>query len=212
MIPVKHIDPDDLALYAMQLLSPEEMQEMTENLQHSAEARRQLAEIYNDLALYAHTTEMQAAPEGARQKLMKAVAREPKMMRERKSWPTRSVPSRYTGPCEPNRWTSASTITVRAAMITVRPYGRVILMGGVGMLGGPGLEIPYPWLMRNLITIRGQWMYSPSAVSGLANLIHAGLLDLNQFSVSEFPLEEANQAVAHASESARPFHLTVIQP
>ncbi len=72
MIPVKHIDPDDLALYAMQLLSPEEMQEMTENLQHSAEARRQLAEIYDDLALYAHTTEMQAPPEGARQKLMKA--------------------------------------------------------------------------------------------------------------------------------------------
>jgi alcohol dehydrogenase len=50
---------------------------------------------------------------------------------------------------------SASTTTVRAAMMTVRPYGRVILMGGVGMLGGPGLDIPYTWIMRNLVTARG---------------------------------------------------------
>ena len=39
---------------------------------------------------------------------------------------------------------SATIAAVRAAMMTVRPYGRVILMGGVGMLGGPGLDIPYP--------------------------------------------------------------------
>ena len=60
---------------------------------------------------------------------------------------------------------SASATAVRAAMMTVRPYGRIILMGGVGMLGGPGLDIPYPWIMRNLITVRGQWMYSPHAVT-----------------------------------------------
>ena len=107
---------------------------------------------------------------------------------------------------------SASTIAVRAAMMTVRPYGRVILMGGVGMLGGASLDIPYPWLMRNLITIRGQWMYSPSAVSGLASLIHAGLLDLKQFTITDFPLKDANEAVVYASKNARPFHLTVIQP
>ena len=107
---------------------------------------------------------------------------------------------------------SASTTAVRAAMMTVRPYGRVILMGGVGMLGGPGLDLFYPWIMRNLITVRGQWMYSPKAVSRLASLIHAGLLDLNQFSLTEFPLSNANEAVAHASTNARPFNLTVIRP
>ena len=46
---------------------------------------------------------------------------------------------------------SVSTTTVRAALMTVRPYGRVVLMGGVGMLGGAGLELPYPWIMRNCI-------------------------------------------------------------
>ena len=39
---------------------------------------------------------------------------------------------------------SAPTTAVRAAVTTVRPYGRVVLMGGVGMLGGAGLDLPYP--------------------------------------------------------------------
>ena len=97
-------------------------------------------------------------------------------------------------------------------MMTVRPYGRVILMGGVGMLGGPGLDIPYPWIMRNLVTVRGQWMYSPSTVTRLASLIHAGILDLSQFSVTAFGLDDANEAVTDASANARPFSLTVIRP
>lgn len=107
---------------------------------------------------------------------------------------------------------TATTTAVRAALMTVRPYGRVILMGGVGMLGGAGLDLPYPWIMRNLITIRGQWMYSPAAVTRLAALVHAGLLDLTQFSVTAFNLDHANEAVEHASFNARPFNLTVIQP
>jgi alcohol dehydrogenase len=107
---------------------------------------------------------------------------------------------------------SASTTAVRAAMMTVRPYGRIILMGGVGMLGGPDLEIPYPWLMRNLITVRGQWMYSPDAVSRLASLVHAGLLDLTQYAVSEFDLSDANEAVAHAHTTRSAFNMTIIRP
>lgn len=39
---------------------------------------------------------------------------------------------------------SVSTNVVRAAIMTVRPNGRVVLMGGVGMAGGAGLELPYP--------------------------------------------------------------------
>ena len=39
---------------------------------------------------------------------------------------------------------SAPTTAVRAAVMTVRPYGRAVLMGGVGMLGGAGLDLPYP--------------------------------------------------------------------
>jgi len=78
MIPVKHIDPDDLALYAMQLLPPDEMEEMSIHLQHSAEARRVLSEIYGDLSILAHSAEMHTPPALTRQRLMKHVAREKK--------------------------------------------------------------------------------------------------------------------------------------
>lgn len=39
----------------------------------------------------------------------------------------------------------ANATQARAAIMAVRPYGRVVLMGGVNMLGGPGLELPYVW-------------------------------------------------------------------
>ena len=107
---------------------------------------------------------------------------------------------------------SAGTTPVRAAAMAVRPYGRVVLMGGVGMLGGPGLELPYPWIMRNCITLRGQWMYPPEAVVRLVGLIRSGLLELGQFDVTTFGLDEANEAVAHAAAHAGPFRMTVIQP
>jgi hypothetical protein len=76
MIPVKHIDPDDLPLYAMQLLPPEEMEEMTLHLQHSVEARKILAQIYGDLSLFSQTAETHEPPATAKQRLMKNVARE----------------------------------------------------------------------------------------------------------------------------------------
>ncbi len=107
---------------------------------------------------------------------------------------------------------TASATVARAAVMTVRPYGRAVLMGGVGMLGGPGLDLPYNWIMRNCITIHGQWMYPPEAVIGLARLIRSGLLDLANFDVRVFDLDQANEAVAHASAVSTPFKLTVIQP
>lgn len=107
---------------------------------------------------------------------------------------------------------SASTAAVRAAAMTVRRGGRVVLMGGVGRLGGDDLALPYPWIMRNGISVIGQWMYSPEAVTRLASLVRAGLLSLDLFAVTQFSLDDANTAVAHAAENAGPLRMTVIQP
>ena len=106
---------------------------------------------------------------------------------------------------------SAEATVARTAIMTVRPYGRAVLMGGVGMLGGEDLALPYSWLMRNLITLKGQWMYPRDAVSGLVGLIRAGLLDLGQFTVAEFALPDVNDAVVHAAAQAGPFKLTVLR-
>ncbi len=105
-----------------------------------------------------------------------------------------------------------SSSVVRTAVMTVRPYGRVVLMGGLGMLGGDDLALPYPWIMRNLITIQGQWMYDPAAITGMASLIHAGLLGFGQFEIAEFPLESVNEAVVHAAANPQGFKLTVLRP
>ncbi len=105
---------------------------------------------------------------------------------------------------------SVRTQVVRAAVMSVRPYGRVILMGGVGMLGGgDDLALPYPWIMRNDITVRGKWMYPPEAVRMMVGLVRAGLLRLEEYAVTEFALSRVNEAIAHAAANGGPFRLTV---
>lgn len=107
---------------------------------------------------------------------------------------------------------SAPASAVRAAAMTVREYGRVVLMGGVGMLGGDDFALPYPWLMRNNITVRGQWMYPPSANALMINLVRAGLLDISTVETTVFPLDRANEAVASAAAAGGRFKRTVIRP
>jgi alcohol dehydrogenase len=107
---------------------------------------------------------------------------------------------------------SAGTKPVRTAAMTVREFGRIVLMGGVGMAGGDDLGLPYPWLMRNGITLRGQWMYPREAVTRIITLIRSGLLDLTGFDVTDFGLDDTNDAVAHAAAEGGPFKLTVIRP
>ncbi|ULK98223.1 zinc-binding alcohol dehydrogenase family protein [Bradyrhizobium sp. I71] len=107
---------------------------------------------------------------------------------------------------------SVSPTVVRAAVMTVRAYGRIVLMGGVGMAGGAGLELPYPWIMRNCISIHGVWMYPPDAASRLIALVRAGLLRLDEYKATAFDLDHANEAVEHAAANGGPFKLTVIRP
>lgn len=102
---------------------------------------------------------------------------------------------------------AASAAQVRAAVRAVRPYGRVVLMGGVR----DELAIPYAWLMRNCITLRGQWMVAREAIPRAIALVHGGLLALDA-DVTAFPLEQANEAVAHAAETAGPFRATLLRP
>jgi len=106
----------------------------------------------------------------------------------------------------------ANPIWARAAVMAVRQNGHVALMGGIGMLGGGGLDLPYSWIMRNCITIHGQWMYPRDAVTRMVGLIRSGLVSLDHNDVTTFSLDDANAAVAHAAANAGPFNRTVICP
>jgi anti-sigma-K factor RskA len=74
----RRVTSEDLALFAMQLLSKEETAEVAAYVAQSAEARRELAEIQGDLAVYAHTVDLHSPPAQVRERLMKQVAREKK--------------------------------------------------------------------------------------------------------------------------------------
>ncbi|MDR3497892.1 MAG: zinc-binding alcohol dehydrogenase family protein [Parvibaculum sp.] len=106
----------------------------------------------------------------------------------------------------------ATPAQVRAAVLAVRPGGRVVLMGGVGMAGGGDLALPYAWMMRNNITVRGQWLCPRDAVPRMIGLVRSGLLDPGQFDIAEFDLAHVNDAVAHAAAYAGPFQTTVLRP
>ncbi|MFP3688065.1 MULTISPECIES: zinc-binding dehydrogenase [Burkholderia] len=105
----------------------------------------------------------------------------------------------------------ASAAQVRAAALAVRLGGRVILMGG--LRGGEGdLGLNYHWLMHNETTVRGVWMYSRDAIPRMVQMVRAGLIDLGQFEVAEFGLDDSNEAVAYAAANAGPRQLTVLRP
>ena len=80
MITTKHIPVEDLALFAMQFLSPQERAPITLHLEHCSECSRELATIQGDLAAYAFTAEMHSPPALARQRLLKQVGREKKFV------------------------------------------------------------------------------------------------------------------------------------
>lgn len=106
---------------------------------------------------------------------------------------------------------AATAAQVLTAIRSVRPGGRVSLMGGVGMAGGAELKVPYPWLMRNNITIKGQWMYPREAIFRLVALARTGVLDLQHHSIVEFPLAAVRDAIGHAAAVTGPFARTVLR-
>jgi len=84
----------------------------------------------------------------------------------------------------------------------------VVLMGGLGV----NVALPYRWIMRNNITLRGQWMCPREAVPRFIALVRSGLVSLDHVDVTEFPLAEINEAVTHAAANGGAFRLTVLRP
>jgi alcohol dehydrogenase len=83
-----------------------------------------------------------------------------------------------------------------------------MLMGGVRS----ELALNYNVLMHREITLRGVWMYPRDAIPRMVGMVRSGLIDLAQFDLTEFGLDDANAAVAHAAANAGPFQLTVLRP
>jgi alcohol dehydrogenase len=95
---------------------------------------------------------------------------------------------------------------VRAGLLALRAGGTAVLMGGVQA----DIQFPYAHLMRNSITIRGQYMYPRDAPQNVLGMIRSGLLSLAPFRVTRFRLAQVNEAIRYAAEHGGAFELTVL--
>jgi alcohol dehydrogenase len=102
----------------------------------------------------------------------------------------------------------ASAPQVHAAILAAGHGGRVILMGGVRS----DLALNYNMMMHRELTVRGAWMYPRDAIPRMAQMVRSGLIDLSQFELTEFALDDVNAAVSHAAADAGPRQLTVVRP
>ncbi len=84
----RHIDPEDLALFALQFLRPEQNEQVRLHLQGCSLCSDELAFLQGDLAVVASTAEMHSPPALARERLLQQVAREP---RQRATAPARAA-------------------------------------------------------------------------------------------------------------------------
>jgi len=75
-----HLSQDDLLLFALQFLPEEQMLAAQEHLLECEDCRRQVGFVQGDLASYAMTAESHAAPAGARERLLRSIAKEKKLV------------------------------------------------------------------------------------------------------------------------------------
>lgn len=75
----QHIPEDDLALFALALMPPEEAAFTQAHLKHCDQCRGEVARMQGDLVTYAFSAEMQEPPTAARSRLLDAVAKEKRL-------------------------------------------------------------------------------------------------------------------------------------
>jgi anti-sigma-K factor RskA len=77
----KTISPEDLTLYALQLLPEAEVADAIIHLEHNEAARAEIAAVQGDLALYSlASAELHSPPALARERLLRRVAKEKKLV------------------------------------------------------------------------------------------------------------------------------------
>lgn len=76
----QHVSEDDLALFALAMMSPEEAALTAAHLKYCDLCRNEVARLQGDLVGYAMTAEMHEPPAAARERLMRSVAKERKFV------------------------------------------------------------------------------------------------------------------------------------
>ncbi|EFY92350.1 hypothetical protein J3458_000965 [Metarhizium acridum] len=98
------------------------------------------------------------------------------------------------------------------AILSLRRYGRVCLMGG---RGDAALPVPYGFMVFKDLTIRGSWMYEREHVRALIKMAESGVLKLGKAAglevIASYPLEKMDEALDKGLEAGAS-ELVVIGP
>ena len=104
------------------------------------------------------------------------------------------------------------TTHIRSCFKTVRPYGRVSLMG----FNMKDIAIDYASAVFMNLTIRGQYMYERDDVRGIIKLAESGVLKLDNDGgvdvVGQYSLGDVEKAFAAAEHSPGPGKIVLLTP
>ncbi|KAF7539991.1 hypothetical protein G7Z17_g12297 [Cylindrodendrum hubeiense] len=102
---------------------------------------------------------------------------------------------------------------VTACMMSVRPYGRIVLMGG---RGDSNIPMPWPVLLYRNLTIKGGFMYEREDVQQVIRLLEGGQVKLgkeNGYEISgTFSLEEWDKCADASLEHIGFGKIVVLNP
>lgn len=131
----RHPSPEDLVVYAMQLLNAAESAVVSQHLASCPECSAELARIHSDLAITAASVDLEEPPAAARQRLMQQVAREKKII----AAPAQAQPQADSQPVLASFGRSGSILSIEDAPAK-RSVGRTIL-GVAGWAVAAGLAV-----------------------------------------------------------------------
>jgi alcohol dehydrogenase len=98
-------------------------------------------------------------------------------------------------------------VLVEAGLSHLRQRGTAVFVGGVLT----NVHLSYISTLVKELNIKGSSMYPSSAPTDIANMIHAGLLNLKAFLPKTYPLNQINEAIAEAYNS-RGLEYFILQP
>ena len=195
MSATRHYEKDDLALFAMQLLSANEAAEIALHLQDCAECRQELALVQGDLAIYAHTVDLHSPPALTRERLMKQVAKEKKAVPIKRE-PVREIQA--AAPIEPFRSSTSSSSVYdfdedeepgRSGLAKVLPWAGWAVAAGLAVAAGTFYHQREG--MRDAMTMQTAQMAHLSADAAAARELMETLTDSTAMMRVTYSAEEA---------------------
>lgn len=115
---LEHIPEEDLALYAMQALTPDEMHTAQEHLDQCAQCRAGLAEALGDIALIGMSADQKPLPEGAKERLLQKINEETARIQTMPASPTPVRQKNYGW----IGWVAAAACLIIAAYFGIRSF------------------------------------------------------------------------------------------